>query len=169
MAGGLKTLFETMQKSEVLLAVPGLTQLFGEENIEAAGDAPRVVWVPVDSVYEGPSVQERQISPRVIYSRREQIEAHVWAADPSPSATEVDHADACEILVNAVVAALQIQQWTGYYWRAVRGFWKQAGVVRRGRAYVLLITQYIPVTMPRDQTVVVTGMTLTPTIEHPTE
>lgn len=167
MAGGLKTLFETMQKSEILLSIPGLTQLFGEENLEAAGDAPRVVWVPVDSTYEGPSLQQRAEGndPRVLYSRKESIEAHVWAADPSPDATEIDHADACEVLTNAVVAALQTQQWTGYYWRAVRGFWKQSGVVRRGRAYVLLITQYIPVTMPKSQTVVVTGASITPTIE----
>lgn len=165
--GGIKTLFLSMQNSPLLLAVPKLTQLYGEENIEAAGDAPRLVWFPTDSVFAGPGEQQRAAvnDPRVIYSRKETIECHIWAADPSPSASEVDHADACEDLTNTVAAALQTQQWPGYFWRATRGNWKQAGVNRHGRAYVLLIEQMIPVTMPKDQTVVVTGASITTTIQ----
>lgn len=167
MAGGLKTLFQSMESSPILAEVPGLVQLFGEENIEAQRAAPSLVWVPTESVYSGPGEQQRAggNNPRVLYSRRETIECHVWAADPSPTASEVDHADACEALTNAVVAALQTQQWAGFFWRATRGFWRQSGVNRSGRAYVLLIEQMIPVTMPIDQTVVVTGASITPVLQ----
>lgn len=167
MAGPLKTLFGALRASQ---ALTGVSLVYGEEEVHSQGQPlPMVVMVPMGGPYEDSPAYSGHFD-RTIEAQwgiSQTVDFYLWAADPSPTATPIDHADATESLRVLVLSALQDQraQYTdvanierGLYYKPLMERWAQmdGGLVRLGRALVLTVLVPTPVAPPAPPVAIIT-------------
>lgn len=73
--------FCTELATHIVAASPpaGLTFGYGARELDRAGNAPRIMWRLVRGQHEG--TNRPGLNPRPLFTRRLEIEAHLWGAD----------------------------------------------------------------------------------------
>ncbi len=146
--GAIKTFFTAMQSAPSLA---GVAIGYGEESIAMfANSAPAVVIVPKGGPWDA-APYAHAVDPDVnrIWMTNEQIDIYIAGYSTDAGAAGVDHADATEDLLGAVLQALQWQQAQGSYAAPIvgaryiptSGAWMLAAneMERFGRCYVLSV------------------------------
>jgi hypothetical protein len=146
--GAIKTFYTALSSAPSLA---GISIGFGEESVAMfANSAPAVVIVPKGGPWDV-APYAHNVDPDVnrIWMTNEQIDIYIAGFSSATNAAGVDHADATEDLLGAVLQALQWQQAQGSYaspvdgarYIPVSGAWMLAGneMERFGRCYVLSI------------------------------
>jgi hypothetical protein len=109
MAGPLKTLFGALAASTYLT---GVSLVYGEEEVhDASKTLPMVTLVPTGGPFEASPGYSANLAQdtEAQWAVVESVDLYLWAADPSPTATPIDHTDATESLRQLVLSALQDQ------------------------------------------------------------
>lgn len=147
--GSLRTLFTTLATAPSLLALSA-SVVFGEEPESAWNmPVPVVLIMPSGGPWTmdgyGKGIDSNDYDN--IWMTTESIDIYMWAQGAQPAPTQLDNADAVEILRAAVLQALQSQQDSGLKYAPVVGQWKRTigGMSRYGRAYVLTVQTDISV------------------------
>jgi len=151
MAGALKTLFTMLSQSQYITG-NNVSIVFGEEEVNDQSKAlPMVVMVPRGGSWEVVAGYAKNTDSNIeqTWGCREEIDLYLWAADSSPTALPIDHADAIESLVGIVLSTFQDQRMNqgfdatsgGLYYIPRRGEWTlmQGAFNRFGRAYKLTV------------------------------
>lgn len=109
--------------------------LFGEENLQAEANPPRIVWVPTTDSYGVPQQRGSDRSElRALYTCQSGVDIHCWGED-TPGTL---------VLRDAMLRA--IRSTLGPNLVPNGGHWLRAEVVHSGRVYVLSLQLMIPVT-----------------------
>jgi hypothetical protein len=169
MAGPLKTLFGALAASTYLT---GVSLVYGEEEVhDASKTLPMVTLVPTGGPFEASPGYSANLAQdtEAQWAVVESVDLYLWAADPSPTATPIDHTDATESLRQLVLSALQDQraQYTdvanvshGLFYKPVSQRWQlmQGGFTRYGRALVLTVAILIPIAIAPPEEAVITSV-----------
>lgn len=167
--GALKTLF-TMLSASTSFAQQSVTLAFGEENkIAQEFSTPYVCMVPTTGSYKKDTVgfakgafdsatgQYANTDEDMYWPLSQTVELWLWAFDPDPAATAIDHADAAENLRAAVLQAFWDQRPQGLYFEPTGERWAtmQDQQNRYGRALVMTVSCDVTVSYlaPVDATV----------------
>lgn len=161
MAGDLRTALEALA-AEIVAMHPTARVYIGASRMHDQGSPPRVILVPKgEMVTPGPDGRSGEDSNpggrRIVAVREVEVEAHIWGAKldgtgkADPTAAELDHLDAAELLLNNVICAAQKTYW-GYTVRGIRGQWseEEGQVLKLGFAIVLSLEFRISVFYDED-------------------
>lgn len=141
--GSLRTLVQMLQAAPSLIAI-GASVVFGEEPETAYNQPlPIVVVMPSGGTWtmNGYAYGVSSYDYQNIWMTTESIDIYLWAQGAGGAPSQLDNADAVEVLRAAVLQAFQSQQDAGLKYAPVMGTWKRTvgGMSRYGRAYVLTV------------------------------
>ncbi len=154
MSGAISTLAAMLRDTPSMADV---SLIVGEEFRTAAEfPLPFVALVPQGGPWSEPGyVGDLDPLIEALWSTRETIECHLWAAADDAEAEPLAHYDAVEELRARVLRAFQTQRAPGgLFFKPISGRWERMtdGIVRLGRGYVLNIEIEIAVTtIPPDE------------------
>lgn len=168
MAGGLKTLMNTLI-ADPILAAHNVLIAFGEESMQLASDGqPYLCVVPMGGQWTSEPGYSSTLPEGTsdVWTRYELLDLQMVNNSAASNATGIDHEDSIEDLCTWTLQALKGQLSTGLYFKPLSGRWlqMQGAASRFGRTYILTCSIEITVAGVQPTNATVTSVTHTETI-----